>query len=246
MNLSPSSDIPLYAQLREDLWRRIREREFAPGDQLPTEEELKQIYGVSTATIRRALSDLVNEGIIYRKAGRGTFVAQPAVTQDLKTLVGFAEAIAAMGDNPSFRLVQARFVPASRALAGRLGTFGTGQVLEIERVFLADHTPIALGVAYYPKEIGQRLIREDLNQVWVLQIIEEDMGILVDRAYEEIGASVATPRQAKHLEIEPGEPILTLERVTYRVGDIPIEWGVGFCRADLYRYRIWRQRRPPQ
>ena len=103
--LDRSGGVALYYQLETILRRRVESGDFAPGDQLPTEDELMEQFGVSRATVRRALADLSDQGLLVRRAGKGTFVIGPKLNQGLNVLVSFSEQIRAIGKTPSSRLL---------------------------------------------------------------------------------------------------------------------------------------------
>src|SRR5438270_13113239 len=115
-----NSPLPRYYQLKEIMRDRIRSGEWKPGDLIPSERELGEQYGISRMTARQAITDLVNEGLFYREQGKGTFVSQRKITQQLIHLTGFTEDIRARGQRPSTKVISAAMQAADEETAERL------------------------------------------------------------------------------------------------------------------------------
>src|SRR5436309_12630764 len=112
-----NSPLPRYYQLKEIMRERVRAGEWQPGDLIPSERELGETYGISRMTARQAITDLVNEGLFYREQGKGTFVSQNKITQQLIRLTGFTEDIKASGQLPSTKVLSASMCPADETAA---------------------------------------------------------------------------------------------------------------------------------
>ena len=115
-----NSPLPRYYQLKEIMRERVQSDEWKPGDLIPSERELSEKYGISRMTARQAITDLVNEGLFYREQGKGTFVSQRKITQQLIRLTGFTEDIKARGQKPGTRVLSALMFPADEATADKL------------------------------------------------------------------------------------------------------------------------------
>src|SRR5438309_9423594 len=115
-----NSPLPRYYQLKEIMRERVRAGEWQPGDLIPSERELGETYGISRMTARQAITDLVNEGLFYREQGKGTFVSQRKVTQQLMRLTGFTEDIRSRGQLPGTKVLSASMRPADETTAERL------------------------------------------------------------------------------------------------------------------------------
>src|SRR6202012_3811144 len=141
MKIDPQSPAPLYAQLESLLAAEIGT--LPPGSQLPKEEELAQRYAISRTTVRQTIQNLIRRGLIEIRRGKGTFVLQPKITQELTELSGFVEDMELLGRRPSTRVLDQQVVPASQPVAQRLALAAGTPVVRIQRVRSADNMPLS-------------------------------------------------------------------------------------------------------
>src|ERR1700733_1453470 len=134
----PLDPTPLYAQLETELAAGIATGLFPQGSQFPTEDELIERFKVSRTTVRKTIQNLASRGLVEIQRGKGTFVTEPKIRQDLTELTGFVEDMMALGRKPTARLPDKGAVPASKTVAQRLGLPLGAQVYRIQRVRLAD------------------------------------------------------------------------------------------------------------
>src|SRR6201996_4585268 len=153
---------PLYERVESVLAGDIADGNLSPDTQLPSEDGLIARFKVSRTTVRKAVQNLVERGLIEIRRGKGTFVAQPKITQDLTELTGFVEDMQAMGRTPTARLVDKAVVAASEAVAHRLALPAGTQVMRIRRVRLADGVAMSFDETYLPLEIGEKIVTHDL------------------------------------------------------------------------------------
>ncbi len=237
VGLDENSAIPLYEQLADILRERIRTGELKPEDPLPTELELAQTYNVSRTTARQAVLALVQEGLAYRQRGKGSFVCQPRVVQQLVTLRSFSEEIRILGFRPGARLLGQTWVPAETGVARSLGIKTGEPVLEVVRLRLADEDELSLNKSYFAAEYGKILEKEDLGAPSLYQTIERVIGSIT-RATELITATSATQEHAKLLGIPQGSALLRLERTTHISGGYPLEFVRADFRPDRYTFYV--------
>lgn len=230
--------VALHFLVREHLLERILGGELRPGDQIPTEAELIAQFGVSRTTVRRALQDIENAGLIRRHAGRGTFVTIPRLNQELRRVTGFVEDMEQHGLRASARLVAAEIVQATEAIAEALHLSISAEVTHIERVRLGNGQPISLDVSYLPREVGDVVMQHDLTTDPIYSILEDGMGTPLAYADYAIEATVADERLAALLECSAGRPVLDIERTTYGDSDRPLMYEHLYYRADRIRYRL--------
>jgi GntR family transcriptional regulator len=165
--------IPLYYQLSTFLRKKIVSGELGPGAALPGEEALAEEHGVSRITVRHALSMLVDEGLLARQRGKGTFVSdQPSVLESPRSS-GFIEDLIAMGHKTKVRILSLGMVEAPRTVEERLHVTRGARVLRIEKVRLLDGSPFSHVVNYLPEKIGQRIRSLDLTERPLLSLLEE-------------------------------------------------------------------------
>src|SRR3954465_11001181 len=163
MNANPESAIPLYFQIERDLASSITSGALAPGSQLPSEEELVQKYGVSRTTVRKAIQELERLQLIEIRRGKGTFVREAKLTQELTALTGFVEDMVAIGLKPSARLVGTWTVRATEGVARQLRLPIGTEVMQIKRVRIADDVAISLDETYLPLVLGRKVVEDDLE-----------------------------------------------------------------------------------
>ena len=232
--------LPLYEQVRQFLVSLIESGRLKPGDRLPSEKELENKFGVSRITVRRALQDLANQDKIMRVPGKGSFVLQPKI-EPLTALTSFSENMRAQGYEPSYQKSQVSVVLPEPKIASAL-RLEEGKALHISRLMCADGLPMALQDAYLPHYIYELnpafFTPEVLNNISMYKILEVELGIKLYRAEEWVDASKARIEEAKLLEINKGESILIVERLTFSTEENPIEYVKLVFPANRYRYKV--------
>jgi GntR family transcriptional regulator len=228
-------------RLREALLELIRER--LPGEALPTERELCAEYGVSRATVRHVLQGLEAEQRIFRRQGKGTFVALAKIEEPLG-LTSHTEEMRARGIVPGSKLitVSRTETPIEVAAALRLGP--EAEVLRIERLRLADGEPIALEVLFLNAQRFDGITASLGDNVSFYQLLHSDYGVELDSAEETIEAVVAGVREAKLLDCPPGAALLQLSRLTTDTENRPIEFVQSLYRGDRFRFKQHLERQP--
>lgn len=228
----------LHGRIREDLRERIVRGVLQPNDRVPSESELMAQYGVSRITVRQALDDLRNEGLIVKVAGKGTFVAGARPSQELARLEGFGEAMARGGHRIVNRVVSHVLVPAASQVAERLRLDAGAQVSEIRRVRYLDSAPVSFEVTYLPPRVGERLRGEDLAGRDIFLILESDYGITLGHADVQIGAISADAGLATALSVAPGTALLRIERLTWTADGMPLDFEYLYVRGDAFQYTL--------
>jgi GntR family transcriptional regulator len=228
--------LPLYHRVREALLSDIQN--LAPGDRLPTETALMERFRVSRTTIREAVNELVRTGLVRRRSGSGTFVAQPPIEQELKRLTGFVEDMRALRLEPTAEVVTRREVQADNLVAERLALQPGEQVMLIERIRLANGEPLSFDVTYLPLEIGRQLAQENLVVYPIFELLEAKHGIALGEADYRIEAANASARIARYLKLKTNDALLLIERTTYAADGTPIDYEQLHYRGDRVRYRL--------
>lgn len=243
VHLSPQ---PLYAQIKEALRARILDGTYGPHSQMPSEHELCARFGVSRITVRQALGDLQNEGLVFRLHGKGTFVSKPKAFQNVTSLQGFAEAMSSMGYEIANQLRSFRSVKADRHLASRLRVREGAPLVEIHRVRLLNREPISLELTWVDEAIGKRLANADLATRDIFSILENDCAIALGHADVAIDAILAADDIVQALRVEPGSAVLRVERLTHDAEGRPIDYEYLYFRGDAFQYRLRIDRKTAQ
>lgn len=231
-----NSPLPRYYQLKEILRERIRSGEWKPGSLIPSERELSEKYGISRMTARQAITDLVNEGIFYREQGKGTFVSNRKITQQLIHLTGFTEDIRARGQLPSTKVLTAEMAPADDATAEKLRVEPGTLIFRLQRLRLADDEPLAIEVSQIHFKGCERLLEEDLEHNSLYRVLEAKFGIMLMEADQELEAGLVGNDEAQLLNISPGSPVLFTRRTTYTERNQPIEYAKAMYCGHKYTF----------
>ncbi|HEY8743447.1 MAG TPA: GntR family transcriptional regulator [Chloroflexota bacterium] len=240
---SPSgAPIPLYYRLREALRARVAQGEVAVGSLFPTEQELCAQYGVSRTTVREAIQGLVQEGLLVRKQGKGTFVAAPKIEEELGMLVGFTERMEARGLRPSARTLSTEVVTVHGREAELLELPEGSKVYRIVRLRLANDEPMSVETGIFPYDIGLRVTQANLDEVGYYPLLEGHHGFHLSEADQTIEARQATAEEAGLLQLRRRATVVVMERRTTDTSGRRIELVRGAYRADRYRYRVHLRR----
>jgi GntR family transcriptional regulator len=228
--------LPRYYQLKEILREQIRDGLWGPGTPIPSERELCAQYGLSRMTARQAVVDLVRDGLLYRVQGKGTFVARPRMTQQLRVLTGFSQDMTGRGRRPGAQVLDQRMIPAETEVAHRLRVPVGRAIFYLRRLRLADGEPLALETAHLNFLGCDALLTADLASASLYLLLRERFGLILAEADQEIEAGLATPADARLLQISPGSAVLRMRRVTFASGGQVIEYAESVYRGDKYTF----------
>lgn len=230
--LNLNSSLPLYAQLREILRKAIENGVWKVGEAIPAEQELVKEYQVARSTVRQAIMDLVNEGLLYRKQGKGTFVCRNRRLDAMEPLLSFSAEMVSRGVTPSAQVLTAGLINEVPTEVTAL--MGNHPIYYLLRLRTADGVPLALEYSYFDAQMVPDLDNEDL-QSSLYQLLVYGRGLQISRVEQAIGSSRPTPEQAGLLDMDPSETVLVLERTLYHEGR-PFYWLRFLYRGDLYRF----------
>jgi GntR family transcriptional regulator len=240
--LDPYSHLPLYVQLRNALKRRIEVGEWKVGSQVPTESELMTAYRVGRATVRQALQELVNQGLLYRKQGKGTYVSRPRQEDDIESLISFTAEMTARGVTPSARVLGAWVIIPPAEVREQLGLKDNEKALRLERLRFGDGVPLALEMAHLNHVMVEGLEKEDLTGSLYHRLVHGHK-LRITRVQQTIQPALASAREAELLGIRRGSPVLIIDRISYAGDGKPIEAMHFVYRGDLYQVKSELTRR---
>jgi GntR family transcriptional regulator len=227
---------PLYVQIQEYIADRILKGELDPESRIPSERELSQELGVSRMTVRRSLTELVNEGLLERRHGAGTFVAKPKVTYAAAELIDYAQALRSRGLSVARQLLEFSEVPASRRLSERLQVEIGHPLYHVVLLYLANRTPVVLERSFLSCERCPDLQEYDLEKTSIHDLMSEGLHMRLSRSDQEIEAVLASDTTAMQLRVEEGFPLLMVTRTVHRMGDgLPVQYSQDLLRADYAR-----------
>lgn len=225
---------PLYRQVKDVLVKRIAEGAWAEGGALPSEPDLAADLGVSHGTVRKALDELAAENLVVRRQGKGTYVARH---DEERILFQFFKLIPDAGGRrfPGSRILAVELREADADAARILNLRKGARVVAIERVrMLADKVCISERIVL-PKALFPGLEKRELpNNLY--ELYRAEFGVTIARATERLKAVAATRREAKHLDVAVGTPLLAIDRTAFAIDGAPVEWRVSLCRTDTVHY----------
>ncbi|MGH2873603.1 MAG: GntR family transcriptional regulator [Solirubrobacteraceae bacterium] len=228
---SRSSSAPTYAQIEARLTALIAEGALRVGDRLPPERLIASSLGVSRVTVRQALSLLAQQGLVERGVGRGTFVASRRVEHDLRRVAGFTEQMARQNLAPGALILSARQTRPILAVAQALLIDTAAPVYRIQRVRFGDRVALTLEDSWIPARIFPGLLAHDLRGS-IFALMRDAYDLEPVHAVEHLSAIAARRHEAEALEIEPGSPLVLVERTTYAHDEIPVEHARDVHRGD--------------
>jgi GntR family transcriptional regulator len=235
---------PLYERVETVLAGDIADGSLPPETQLPPEDGLIARFNVSRTTVRKAIQNLVERGLVEVKRGRGTFVTQPKIMQDLTELTGFVEDMQALGRTPTARLLEKCVVAADEAVARHLALAPGTLVVRFRRVRLADGVALSFDETYLPRELGEKVAMNDLAAEPIFALLESKYDTPLIEAEYQLEAAAADPVAAEALQVSAGAPIFLIERTSYTAGNRPVDYERLHYRGDLIRFVTRLARRP--
>lgn len=236
MNPLPKNGIPFYIQIRETLREQISRGLLEAGQKLPAEDELAVQFGVSRMTVRQGLASLIDEGLLYRRHGMGTFVSNSNVERDHRRLTNFFESCRLGGKVPGARVTKFETIPVSQAVAEALNINPGEPVIRITTLRTMNGKPVTLHDAQLPVALFPRLKTAQpdelgLEERHVWELIES-YGYSLSHVTERLEAQLADEQLAQTLEVAPGSPILYGARVLYAVDGTALKYADCYNRGD--------------
>ncbi len=234
--LDSSSRTPLYEQIAQRMLGAIQSGDLAPGTVLPPEPELAERLRVSRQTVNQALTTLARRGLLTRRRGVGTFIAEPYVEQPLNGLYSFIRTLTAQGRLPTTRILGYRVTIDDQA-SPLLTRSNDGLVFELSRLRLVDGEPFVVETIYLPVSCGEKLPIERLKTEALHDLMRDVCKLEVGFADETLHPVKLEPVDAALLGLTSGDPAFLVERTGYSE-DRPVELRRSLIRGDRYRFRV--------
>jgi len=227
---------PLYQIVVESILDQVNSGQLEPNQRLPSESELCRIYSVGRNTIRRAISELVNDGVLRTIAGVGTFVVDTRLEKTAEYLFGFSQEMQFLGKNVTSRVIEANLIPADPFLSRRLQIQLGAEVVFLNRVRLIDGEPTALERSYIPHELCPGILDYDFSSNSLYETLSTVYDKRPDHAEQVIEASLATPEVCQLLELTPPAVVFVFHRETKMASGQVVEYVDSEVRADRFRF----------
>lgn len=239
MNLDRNSFEPLYYQLKEIISEKVNNGEYSVDSLIPSESEFCKMYNISRITVRKAILDLVQEGILYRGKGLGTFVKKPAKATKLAGVQGFTELMLKLNQRPSAKVLDVKVKKATAHISEKLGISRDEQMIVIKRLRSSDDEPLFIEFLYLPYFKVEGLEKEDLEKS-IYGILKEKYGIRITRTVETFEPIVLDEFESKMLKTKSMGLGMLAERIGYTRENNVIEFSVHIFRGDKCKFSIER------
>jgi GntR family transcriptional regulator len=233
------SHIPYYIQLMDILKEMVQSGTWVPGDQIPGEQDLCELYEVSRTVVRQALRELELEGVIIRRKGKGTFISQPKISEGLvQKLTGFYQDMVERGLKPVTKVLHQNVTPANEKVARFLNIKPGEEVIDILRLRFIYEEPIQMVTTYIPFELCPALASVDLTNRSLYEFLEQECGVFIAKGIRYIEAVLANENESSLLGIERGAPLLMLDSISFSESGQPIEYYHALHRGDRSRFEV--------
>ncbi|MDR2898845.1 MAG: GntR family transcriptional regulator [Clostridiales bacterium] len=235
--LESTRELPLYLQLSSVIRKGIENGEYKSGEKIPTEAELGRLHNVSRITVRNALDALTKEGILTRKRGKGTFVADNKIVRDISGIQSFTRMCRRAGFKPGAKVIKCILEPATK---DDIKTFNLNEgdnVMAIERIRSADNIPVSFEVSRFPGEFSF-LLHEDLNNSSMFQILEEKYKIRLSSTNKFIELCYATKEMAVYLNLKESYPLILISALSSDENGRPLHLSSQYIVGDKIKLTV--------
>ena len=239
--LAPRATGNLYLQLAGRLRTAITSGVYRPGDPLPSEHQLRAMFGVSRPTVRRAIDILANEGLLVRRHGMGTFVAKLSIEQPMGRVIGFSERMRRLGIVPTTRVLEIETVHARQADPAAAQAFDLqpgDRLIRLSRVRFANDDAVVLETSHLPEARFAGLAAHDLAHESLYAVLREHFGVAITFIREILEPVILSASEAALLRTQPGTPGMLARIVTFDQHGQPVEHSLSLVRGDRCQYEI--------
>lgn len=226
-----------YKVIADGLRAKILAGEIASGDRLPSEHALMDCHEVSRVTVRQALAELRQIGLVESRQGKGYFARQIKPVQDLQRLQGFEEMLAPYGVETHSKVIEHLEVPADTETVGALRLARDDHVVRIARARIAGGTPVSLNISMFPLGLGRRIVSLDISRHDIFSLLEDRLDIQLGYADLTFSVVPIDERHAPHINTAAGEPTICIRRLTHDLTGDPIGFELIYCRVDAMQFR---------
>lgn len=231
------SPVPLYVQIKDYIRQNIQSGMFGVNERIPSERQLAEQFSVNRLTVSKAISELVQEGLLYTQVGKGTYVCPVKIDQVLQSLTSFTQDMDGRGKSASSRVLYAAVEPAGVEVAKALAILPGAEVFVLQRVRLADDQLIALEKSHITYALCPGILEQhDFSRESLYKVLHEVYGLHLTYAHQTIEAAIAEAEELEALEADSCTPILRITRVTHDDQDRAVEFVRSSYRGDRYKF----------
>lgn len=236
--LDRKSSTPLYHQATNWLRGRINSGELSSGNQIPSEWEMADVLGISRITARQAITELVREGLLFRRTGKGTFVASPKTHSKLSTLVGFSEKMQKLGHTVTSEVLEIEIESIDSFISEKLQLESGHKIIKLKRLRMLNNEPVAIQWSYFPYPRCSALLEVDFTKESLIQSIVQKCGIRAKNSIDQVSLTFVSGKDAVILNLKQRTPMLLIEGVLYSDSGDPIRYGKGMYRGDKFKLTV--------
>jgi GntR family transcriptional regulator len=236
--LNKVAPTPLHIQLYEILKQKVENGEYKPHDIIPSESQLSKIYNVSRTTVRNVILRLANEQIIYRVAGKGTFVCENKITTSSIAQKGIREQLEEMGYETGTTLLENNFIHADSALAHKLHINEGDGIIHIKRIRYVNGTPLSMHTNYLVAKLFPNLLDNDVASTPLCNILQYKYNVTAKYGEETLESITSNSLESKLLEVPNSYPFLLLECKLYDQNNVPYEYSRVVFRGDRIKLKF--------
>jgi len=226
------NNLPIYYRIMTLIKHHIQTGALKPGDMLPPESKLCEIYGVSRTTIRLAMDQLAEENLISRHRGRGSYIASPKLQRNINHLYSFSEDMRNIGLIPTSRVIESAVIPAAANIAKIMNIPINSDVFKLVRIRYANKEPILLENTYIPYYLCNGILQEDFSVASLYGILRYKYNLKIKSAIEKYEAGKMDKNTAQLLQAPSSSPVFNIRRTGYLENEIPFEYTHSTMRSD--------------
>lgn len=227
--------LPIYKKIENDVKAKIQDGTYKGGDLLPSENELKDQYNVSRMTVRQALTNLVNDGYLYRHKGKGTFVSHNKFEKSIHGVRSFTQEMESIGKKVSNKILHFKRIEAPKEIAEKLFLEEGDEIINVERVRYGDDIPVLYEQLYILANLFKTITEADLKGSFY-EYIEKRLGMNISYCLQSIEAISADTKVSSTLNVSKNAPTLLIVRNTFLSNGRPFEFVKSYYRADRYKF----------
>ncbi|WP_195987362.1 GntR family transcriptional regulator [Clostridium sp. D53t1_180928_C8] len=235
--LDKNSTMPIYLQLEQSIKEKIKNKEYLPGEELPTERELTELYCVSRMTIRQAISNLVHQGVLYKIYGKGTFVSKEVIEKKLE-IESFSEDMIKRGLSPGSIVIKFEKIKPSNEIKEKLSLLENEEVYFLNRLRLADNEPIAIEYCYLPEKFFSDIIKFNMGHCSLYKIMKEEYNTQFNYMKQSLRAIKLNKKESEMLFGKANGIGFASEKLMYNLDDTPIEFTRTIYHSERYTFNM--------
>lgn len=233
-----TNERPLYLQLVEIIKQRVIENSWQPGMKIPSENEMAREFDLSVGTVKKSLGVLVNEGVLFRRQGQGTFIASPDFSRSFIRFFRYAMTGGKPSEVPGSKILKFEVVSADAKVADVLKLGQEERVYQIKRVRTIQNAPFALEDLYLPYDKFNGIDEITLENQLLYPIYSKKFSVPIIWADEYLQPETVGKDTAAILEVDGRTPVICIERIAYSYGDLPVEFRRSICVGNNFQYHI--------